>query len=972
MKKLLLFAVMAVVSLTAGAQPKGSHNGVVRQGRHQVTGKAELTSSFQMGEFKQAQGVKNWSMGKKLSLDPNRLQPVERTKALRPSAMNDAMRLKTARKAPKMYGLEAATNLKGASLRKAPALKDSYTGKGTNYINRSDTTWAMTPTMAFVEKEGEVTDSFNVFVDVIPLTGYLKDALSNLYPDGYPVEYTIDDNGTITIEPQPIASYTNEAKDTTFYLTLFGANSDDEDGIINMQLAEDGLLKITNSNWIAIGEFANVPFDEDLDASKNFISIDELFCYVRYVYDGQKDGITEEQEYKGYGIDISTNSGVTWKMVRGTNTEDGVDTPVFVNLSPMDEMFASVFPEGIFVEYELEGSTATIKPQVIASTTDDEDKPIYLILSSGTSEDGTIVLTIADNGAITTIDNECILIAGWGTRNFDPTFDTYLGYYTYTDRVKYLLPDEPEPAPQSVSFAPNELVLFAGMGTTGYSFTNNLAVGAPFVATNFVNGTKDMATSFSWSAREVVSDTEENLLKADTRDFALTLTPDATYTDIALVAANGEAVSDSVYFGRRNMEMDDNGNPTSTPLYEASYLYAGGGESGFQFDDGSYAMWSRYNPDGDMAFYMNWATPDLTTTLQNPYSISKLYSYQGKPAAPLFLTGVKLPVVSGEFQENFNMHMTLYRCTRSSTGRIAELSDDDIIAEADATMENVTTEDIGGVKLSIVDFNELYVMNEYGLSDPLDYLFVEDEFMVVFSGIDNETFSGRFGSMSNDNEDLPVLWFEMSGEEGSMYSYNGWSPALMLGLSDATYGYLHTEDNTNLQFAAEGGEATIHVDPMYYNEETEEPTYNLAVEKIVIDGEEAEELPEWLTFAVANEDYTTATAIDEEGKEYEYFVNGIDYDLIVTAAALEDGKARTAEITFMQKGARLVVTVSQGAGSVAVRGDVNGDGTVDVADISAIISVMAGTAQYAAADVNGDGTVDVADISNVITIMAEN
>ena len=56
-----------------------------------------------------------------------------------------------------------------------------------------------------------------------------------------------------------------------------------------------------------------------------------------------------------------------------------------------------------------------------------------------------------------------------------------------------------------------------------------------------------------------------------------------------------------------------------------------------------------------------------------------------------------------------------------------------------------------------------------------------------------------------------------------------------------------------------------------------------------------------------------------------------------------------------------------------MKGDVNGDGTVDVADISGVISHMAGTADYGiAADVNGDGTVDVADISNIITIMAEN
>ncbi len=58
-----------------------------------------------------------------------------------------------------------------------------------------------------------------------------------------------------------------------------------------------------------------------------------------------------------------------------------------------------------------------------------------------------------------------------------------------------------------------------------------------------------------------------------------------------------------------------------------------------------------------------------------------------------------------------------------------------------------------------------------------------------------------------------------------------------------------------------------------------------------------------------------------------------------------------------------------------LEGDVNGDGVVDVADISSIISVMAGTATAGAsasdaADVNGDGVVDVADISSVISIMA--
>ena len=57
----------------------------------------------------------------------------------------------------------------------------------------------------------------------------------------------------------------------------------------------------------------------------------------------------------------------------------------------------------------------------------------------------------------------------------------------------------------------------------------------------------------------------------------------------------------------------------------------------------------------------------------------------------------------------------------------------------------------------------------------------------------------------------------------------------------------------------------------------------------------------------------------------------------------------------------------------AMNGNVNRDGAVDVADISSVISVMAGGAAETIkdhADVNGDGVVDVADISTVISIMA--
>ena len=54
-------------------------------------------------------------------------------------------------------------------------------------------------------------------------------------------------------------------------------------------------------------------------------------------------------------------------------------------------------------------------------------------------------------------------------------------------------------------------------------------------------------------------------------------------------------------------------------------------------------------------------------------------------------------------------------------------------------------------------------------------------------------------------------------------------------------------------------------------------------------------------------------------------------------------------------------------------GDVNGDGSTDVADVNIIINVMlgkeSGEVLTAASDVTGDGTVDVADVNAAINIM---
>lgn len=59
---------------------------------------------------------------------------------------------------------------------------------------------------------------------------------------------------------------------------------------------------------------------------------------------------------------------------------------------------------------------------------------------------------------------------------------------------------------------------------------------------------------------------------------------------------------------------------------------------------------------------------------------------------------------------------------------------------------------------------------------------------------------------------------------------------------------------------------------------------------------------------------------------------------------------------------------------ITSKGDANNDNNIDVADISAIISYMAGNrngVELKQVDANGDGVVDVADIATVISMMAE-
>ena len=104
-----------------------------------------------------------------------------------------------------------------------------------------------------------------------------------------------------------------------------------------------------------------------------------------------------------------------------------------------------------------------------------------------------------------------------------------------------------------------------------------------------------------------------------------------------------------------------------------------------------------------------------------------------------------------------------------------------------------------------------------------------------------------------------------------------------------------------------------------------------------------------VTWSSTNE---AVAVVNESGKVYAV---GTGFSHIKAKA--NDGSNKTASC---------LVTVKD---KTVLKGDVNLDNTVDVADIATIIDVMAGVSS-ALADVNKDGNVDVADIATVIDIMA--
>ena len=747
--------------------------------------------------------------------------------------------------------------------------KPSYDGTGRDYFqNRAKQTWTMYPSSGtFGENETPV----NVLVDIIPV----PDRFASYFPDGVPVRYTLNGNA-ITIEPQSIGlSYTNEAGDSTFVVSIFNATA--EDGVIHMTISEDGTIE-SGYPWIAYGGLYNGLYE--LNDDDELETLDALFALTTDVsYNGFYGDVTlaTEREYRAYGVE--EGEALQWTMAMGTATQANKSTPVFINLIPTPEMFNEIYPDGIYVDYEQAGKVIKVPAQAIASTSS-----YTFFFCSDISDDGSIEMTIGDDGALELNADEEILIAAFSSEDF--SWDAYEGMVSSVSHIRYLLPGQ-KLIPVA-SYEPEGLYLHIGYSPEGQGYYSNLAAVPADATVSFSNNMVDPADTFNWSVTPYGAEGPDAsaTITDNTYNFSFKTTAGDVYTPVALSASNEGETSEVFTWGHNATDREGNelvneetGAPY-VPYVYAGYLFNDEAEDGPLFVskvnlyDNGYYIWPRY------------ATPDKT---QN--SLSRLVLYQGKPAGPLYFEGINLQVNELTMNTDFNLTCKIQKVSRNATGR---LNLGEVLAQADITAENVITSSDG---TSLLQWQSFYTEDENGMTEDLDFLQIEDEFAIVIDGWDNGTFSCT--SVLGDGY-LPAssqvsTFFNITGNDENLYYFTS-APYIHLcvGYLGAVYGYLHTDDNTQLNMPAEGGSATIHVKPMLSG--TDEETGENTTALWYADEDYVE--PEWLHVEIANESYVSG----DWGFDLQFTVDELPSDV----------NGRYEQLVFNQWGAKLVVTVQQG------------------------------------------------------------
>ena len=588
----------------------------------------------------------------------------------------------------------------------------------------------------------------------------------------------------------------------------------------------------------------------------------------------KKAGSVQEYYY-GYATDYYYGTEEEWVMY---DAYDSDGNTYFGDIIPSifddDEIF--------YVEYTQSGSTITVEPYLVGYTSS-----YYIYLCSGASSDGAIYLTIDDDGGLTTATSgEVMLFAAftYGS-DFDSGFGSnYAGYFSAYEDIQYVM--EGEVLETEACFAPETPYIFAGPSYDGYVWGAAYAAIPAGYVTNFTNFSKN-ETSDSWSVSEIVYDSsageyvEGETYTGGDEDFYFLPIGGSLYGPVSLTASNSGGESSYTYgMGVYN--------------YDALYAYSGATQSTFTMSTGTTSVMGLANYDNALAYYGFLGTPNVNSY---GYSISDLILYQGIPTQPIYCTGIDFLVY--DFVENSTLQLTcqIYKVTRSASGGQTL---GDLIAES----STVSILD-AGTGVTQLQFTDFYSYDDDGFTVGQDYLFIEDEFAVVFHDWDNGTFDAYpEGEYYQADYGLSTVGMIM---DGTQYYYPSLYSHLVVGFTDFAYGWLVEEEGynyTTTEFSTDGGTQSITISTFLCGVDDDgNYTSYIAVDENC-------EVPDWITLSISSETYETSA---KASKSPENYIESWSFTIDITCDAITDGsEGRSTEIVLYQPGAYFTIKVIQG------------------------------------------------------------
>ena len=340
-------------------------------------------------------------------------------------------------------------------------------------------------------------------------------------------------------------------------------------------------------------------------------------------------------------------------------------------------------------------------------------------------------------------------------------------------------------------------------------------------------------------------------------------------------------------------------------------------------------------------------------------------TYVEKPCNPYLLRSVQVMYKKLELANDATIYVDVYKVAERNNpdNEKFDCVPGDLIAHGSYTFVKGEAAEEGVAEVP-------FVVEEGGLEYEITPT-IDDEILIVVSGYDSEDFVsftmsisadewdegyGQHGYMMHDNGD---------GTYGACYGLDGFftsslgyvAPTVFLDIVNPFLLFNYNIEDGVRAFDKEGNCTTVFPVSDYPYEKNVISLYSFtSSEEMTFTLEDGSDLPEWLTIEAQDDE-------DEEG-----FTGEI---LLTVNCAANAGAPREAKVKCEIPGGYVVLSISQdGEGAPEVKGDVNGDGLVDIADVNAAIDMVLGlTDNKPAADVNGDDVVDIADINAIIDIV---